>query len=450
MILAAYVKKAISILCENGFEAYAVGGCVRDKLLSKNPHDYDITTSALPEQVKKCFESYRVIETGIKHGTVSVIIDENILEITTYRIDGEYEDNRHPSKVNFTSDITKDLSRRDFTINAMAYNDEDGLIDVFDGKGDLEKKLIRCVGNANERFEEDALRILRALRFAAMLDFDIEKQTAKAVLRKKNLLKNVSAERIKEEFSKLIVADGAAKIIKKYKEVFFVFIPELEKTIGVLPYNEFHVYDVFDHTIKSVEYAKAKLCIRLCMLFHDIGKPYCFTLDQKGRGHFYAHRKIGADICRRVMTRLRFDNKTINQTVELVLYHDDKVYASEKRVLHRLNRLGKENFDNLLEVKKADALAHEKKYAKERCKQLQEIRKVFDEVIEKDLCYNLKMLDINGKDVIKEGFEGKQVGKALDYLLNAVMDKRCVNKKEQLIITLKRYKKKQKINIAEV
>ncbi len=445
MYLPDYVKMAIDTLCENGFEAYAVGGCVRDALLLKNPHDYDVTTSALPEQIKKCFKGFKVIETGIKHGTVSVVTNKNIIEITTYRIDGEYEDNRHPKDVSFTNSLKDDLCRRDFTINAMAYNEKDGLCDFFGGRADLESKIIRCVGEAEERFEEDALRILRALRFAAVLGFKIEKQTEKAILKKKKLLKNISQERIREEFSKLIVSKDAAKIIERYSEVFAVFIPEIEKTKGVLPYNEAHIYDVFIHTLKAVEYAKPKLCIRLCMLFHDIGKPYCFTLDQKGRGHFYAHQKIGANICTKVLTRLRFDNKTIKKTAMLVNYHDGRIFANEKSVLRWLRRIGSENLKDLLEVKRADAAAHEKSYALQRCAQIDEIDKILDEVIEKNLCYNLKMLDFKGGDAIELGFTGKQTGHLLNYLLNAVIEKRCENENEKLKSFAIKYKEKNDI-----
>lgn len=442
MYLAEYVKKAIGILCENGFEAYAVGGCVRDSFLMKIPHDFDVTTSALPEQIKQCFKDFRVIETGIKHGTVGVVIDRNVVEITTYRIDGKYENNRAPKQVSFTTSLKEDLRRRDFTINAMAYSEKEGFVDFFGGVNDIENKLVRCVGDANERFEEDALRILRALRFAAVLDFDIEKQTAKAILRKKHLLKNISAERIKDEFSKLIVSDGAARIIDKYRDVFFVFVPELKKTVGVLPYNETHIYDVFSHTLKALQYSEKNLCIRLCMLFHDIGKPYCFSFDKFGRGHFYAHQKIGADICRKVLSRLKFDNKTIELTTRLVSYHDGKMFAEEKSVLRWLNRLGEEDLKMLLKVKRADAMAHEKKYASERCGKIDEIEKTADDVIKKGLCYNLKMLNISGKEVADEGFCGKEIGKELEYLLFAVIENRCDNEKEQLIEVLRKHKRK--------
>lgn len=442
MVLPSYVKKAIDILEKSGFEAYAVGGCVRDMLRGAEPCDYDITTSAAPEQTKGCFEGFKCIDTGIKHGTVSVIIDGNVLEITTYRIDGEYTDNRHPSKVSFTKSLKEDLKRRDFTINAMAYNGKGDVVDYFGGKKDLESKIIRCVGNAEARFEEDALRILRALRFAARFGFKIEKETAGAIFKKRRLLLNISAERIRQELCGILLTDSTGEILIRYARVFEVFIPELSRTHGINQYNETHIYDVFNHTARSVGYSKAELNIRLCMLFHDMGKPFCFTRDEQGKGHFYGHQKIGANIAKEILKRLKFDNKTIDTVSILVNYHDGQVSPDEKSVRRWLRRLGEENLRLLLEVKKADALAHEEGYAKKRITEIAEIEKCLNCVIEKKLCYSLKDLNFSGRDAIEAGFSGKDTGECLNYLLTAVIENRCENKKEALLELALKYKEK--------
>ena len=448
LVLPSYVKKAIDILEKNGFEAYAVGGCVRDMLLGREPNDYDITTSALPVQIKNSFEGFKCIETGIKHGTVSVIIDENILEITTYRIDGKYLDNRHPSSVLFTSKLKEDLKRRDFTINAMAYSEKSGLKDFFGGREDLENKTIRCVGDAQKRFEEDALRILRALRFSAVFGFEIEDETKRAVIKKRKLLYNISHERIRDELVKIILSDGAEKIIEEYSSVIEVFIPELAKTHGLLQHNKSHIYDVFTHTVKSVGYASEDINVRLCMLLHDIGKPYCFSKDEEGKGHFYGHQKISANIAEEVLKRLRFDNKTTETVSALVSYHDGQISADEKSVKRWLRRLGERNFLLLLEVKKADSLAHSESYAKERIGEIEKIKTVFESVVKNKLCYNLKMLEFTGRDAMETGFEGKAVGEVLDYLLTAVIENRCENEKNALCALAGKYKEKYEKKIS--
>lgn len=444
MILPDYVKKSIDILHGKGHEAYAVGGCVRDMLIGKTPSDYDITTSALPEEIKECFVGFRVIETGIKHGTVSVIVDNNILEITTYRIDGKYKDNRRPENVSFSKSLEEDLKRRDFTINAMAYNDENGVKDFFGGKGDISDKIIRCVGDAQTRFEEDALRILRALRFSAVLGFEIEDKTRKAISLKKRLLKNISAERIRDEFSKLIMAKDGAKVLDEFFYVFEIFIPELNKTRGLCQHNNYHIYDVFNHILKSVEMAEDELSVKLCMLFHDIGKPYCFSQDEDGNGHFYGHQRISAAIAKDVLLRLRYPNKMIDTVCTLVNFHDGQMAADEKSVCRWLRRVGEENLRLLLKVKRADALAHEENFAKKRVEEISEIEKVLDEVTKKDRCYSLKQLALSGEDVVLSGISGKEVGDVLDGLLTAVIDGRCENNKEALMEYVKRYTKKRR------
>ncbi len=441
-MLPAYVKKAINVLKSNGFEAYAVGGCVRDMLLSREVNDYDVTTSAMPEEIKMCFKDLRCIETGIKHGTISVIVDGEIIEITTYRIDGKYTDNRHPETVEFTKNLKDDLKRRDFTINAMAYDGNGIVIDCFEGKKDLQNKIIRCVGDAKTRFREDALRILRALRFSAKLGFEIEKDTKKAIFSEKKLLLNIAAERIREEFCGIIEASGGAKVICEYISVFEVFIPELGKIRGIHQHNKAHIYDVFIHSIKALEACENNLYLRLCMLFHDIGKFCCMSIDEKGNGHFYGHQRISANITKEILKRLRFDNKTIDTVAILVTYHDGQIAPDEKSVRRWLKRLGEENLRLLLKVKKSDAASHEKNYAMERIEEIEKIKVCLNGVIEKKLCYNLKMLAFTGEDAIDAGFSGKGVGVCLEYLLCAVIENRCENERSALMEVARKYKEK--------
>lgn len=439
-----YVKKALDMLENCGFSAYVVGGCVRDSLLGKNPSDYDITTSATPTQILECFKGYRCIETGIKHGTIGVLVDGEMLEITTFRIDGNYIDNRHPKNVEFTSSLKEDLARRDFTVNAMAYSEKEGVVDYFGGMFDLENKIIRCVGNAEKRFDEDALRILRALRFSAVLGFEIEDKTRKAAIGKRELLLNISAERIREEFSKLVCAPNGGKIVFEYIRIIGVFLPELLETRWVKQFNEAHIYDVFMHSVKAMVYAPQRLELKLAMLFHDVGKPVCFSLDKDGNGHFYGHQKRSAGITENILKRLRFDNKTIALVSLLVNYHDGKITSETRSVLNWLKKIGKENFELLLEVKRADALAHSEAYADERLKELEKVKKTFEFVLKNNLCYNLKMLNYNGNDAANIGFSGKETGSVLEYLLSAVIGGRCENDKEKLEELAKSYKEKEK------
>ena len=314
--LPAKVARILNTLGEHGYEAYAVGGCVRDSLLGRMPQDWDITTSARPEQVKALFR--HTIDTGIQHGTVTVMLDHEGFEVTTYRIDGEYEDARHPKEVAFTANLLEDLKRRDFTINAMAYNEVTGLVDAFDGIGDLERGVIRCVGNAMERFSEDALRMLRAVRFAAQLGFSIERETQEAIAGLAGNIKKVSAERIQVELVKLLTSPNPGELKVAYRTgLTAVFLPEFDMMMETPQNNPHHCYSVGEHTLKAIEAVPADKVLRLTMLLHDIAKPACKTTDKKGVDHFYGHPVRGSEMARGILRRLKFDNDTTDRVCRL-------------------------------------------------------------------------------------------------------------------------------------
>lgn len=427
------VQTAIKTLEKSGYEAFIVGGCVRDTLLNRPIHDWDITTSALPEEIQSVFSGYSVIPTGIKHGTVTVFIEGLPLEITTYRTDGTYSDNRHPDFVHFTKDLRQDLSRRDFKINAMAYSPTAGLIDPFDGQKDLKNQVLSCVGLAKERFEEDALRILRALRFSAQLSFSIEAATAQAIFEKATSLKQISPERIQQEFVKLLCGKNADTILRDYADIFTQFIPELKPCIGFDQKSKYHIYDVWEHSIHTVRQIQPKPILRLAALFHDIGKPSTFSLDEEGYGHFYGHQKRGAEITRPILKRLKFDNETIQTVTTLVEFHDVTVTDSLKVVRKWLNKLGEERFRQLLLLNRADTLSHAKT-ALPRLYILENEEKVFKNIIVQNLCFSVKTLAVNGKDLIALGVpQGEQVGHLLNQLLEVVMEEQCLNEKEPLL-----------------
>lgn len=430
------VELIISTLEDIGFEAYVVGGCVRDSLLNIEPKDWDICTNALPNEVLECFKSFRVIETGLQHGTVTVMIDNVGYEITSYRIDGEYKDNRHPENVIFTSSLESDLARRDFTMNAMAYNYKKGLIDYFNGQGNLILGFIQCVGHPDERFEEDALRILRALRFASVYNFRISDAVNLSILYKKNLLKNISEERKQSELCKLICGNGAKRILEQYAEVFNIIIPEINPMVGFSQCNPYHIYDVWEHTIVAIDHSEKDLIVRLALLFHDMGKPECFTQDENG-GHFYKHSVVSERICRNRLTALKFDNNTINQVCELVLYHDFDVKINNKGIKKWLNKIGENSFRKLLDVKYADIMAHSEK-SKYMLEYLPDIRIQLDKIIKDNQCFKLKDLMINGKDLKQLGIlQGKGIGYILNNILLKVINDEIENNKDILIKYIK-------------
>lgn len=425
----------IHLLQSCGHNAYVVGGCVRDSILGRNPHDWDICTSATPSEMLEIFKNKRVIETGLQHGTITVVVDGESYEITTFRIDGDYSDNRRPDNVTFTASLEADLSRRDFTINAMAYNDEEGLIDPFGGLEDIKHQQINCVGCAKDRFEEDALRILRAIRFAAQLEFSIMPETDWQIHQQYTNLKNISKERINSEFSKIAITNDFCVELLLYKDVFSFFIPEMTDMIGFSQNNPYHDYDVFGHTVHAIENCdSADLITRLAVLFHDIGKPHCYQDGEDGIRHFKGHGKVSCDIVDSIMFRLRFDNKTRHDVAELVYYHDATFEVGEKYIRRWLNKIGPEQFKRLLDVRKADIMGQKYKYDKERIKKVEVIGHLLKEVLQEDECFSMKSLAINGNDLINIGYKsGKELGNTLNILLQMVIDDEILNEKEELL-----------------
>lgn len=420
---------------KHGYEAYMVGGCVRDSVLGRKPHDYDICTSAKPDEILKVFPDKEIIPTGLQHGTVTILINNEPFEVTTYRIDGKYSDNRRPDKVKFTSNLIEDLKRRDFTINAMAYNPGTGLVDLFGGLEDIKYEKIQCVGSAEERFAEDALRILRAIRFASQLDFTIMPGTDRAIHQQYKNLGNISAERINSEFCKIALSGGFCVQLLLYKDVFSLFIPELKDMFDFPQNNPYHAYNVFEHTVHAIERCEPDdLSVRLAVFFHDFGKPHSYQDGEDGTRHFKGHGKISADITDSVMKRLRFNNETRNNVVELVYYHDAAFGAGKKYIKRWLNKIGEKQFRRLLEVRKADIKGHKPDYEEEEIQKINNIEKLLEEVLQEDECFSLKNLAINGKDLISTGYKpGKELGNTLNALLQLVIDGSCPNEKDRLL-----------------
>lgn len=424
----------LSELNKNGYEAYIVGGCVRDMLLNKTPHDYDICTSATPDEIIKTFPCEKIIPTGLKHGTVTIVINDEPFEVTTYRIDGEYSDNRRPDKVEFTTNLVEDLKRRDFTINAMAYSPFTGLVDPFYGQVDLQNKIIRCVGNPYERFNEDGLRIMRAVRFSAQLGFEIKNDTKTAMNKLVNNLDNISNERINSELYKIMSSNNSYLIIV-YKDILCKIIPEFKECIDYNQNNPYHIYTLHKHTaVALIEESYSDPIINLSILFHDIGKPYCCTTCNNGYSHFKGHGRISADIAETIMKRLKFDNNTIGKVKELVSCHDATFEVGKKYIKRWLNKLGEEQFRRLLRIRVADVKAQNFKYEKERINKITNIQILLDEVLQENECFKLKDLAINGNDLMEYGIQqGKQIGEILNTLLIMVIDGEIKNEKEDLL-----------------
>lgn len=429
-------KNIINIFYENGYEAFVVGGCVRDSLLGIIPNDWDICTNAKPLETIEIFkDKFTIIETGLKHGTVS-LIDNNkeAFEVTTYRIDGEYKDSRRPENVEFTSCLKEDLSRRDFTINAMAYNDKEGIIDYFGGLEDLNNNIIRCVGKASERFNEDALRILRAYRFLSKLNgFTLHEDIIVYSKKLVYLLGNISVERIREEFNGILINDASVIRLLVDQGIIDYIVPEIVDTLSCGQNNPHHIMNVFDHTMEALENTPKNLIIRLAMFFHDIGKPISKTTDDNGIDHFYCHALKSYNITKKVLKRLKYDNKTIEMVLILVEKHDCEL-SSSKSIKRMLNKIGKENFENLLEVKKADALGQNPEYIYGKLEKLNNIRMKFNKIIEEGQCFTVKDLHINGRDLMNIGVNhGKQIGIILDKLLDKIMEEESLNTKDKLL-----------------
>ncbi|SDB65402.1 tRNA nucleotidyltransferase (CCA-adding enzyme) [Butyrivibrio sp. INlla16] len=431
--IPAPAAEILDKLHENGFEAYVVGGCVRDSILGRRPGDWDITTSARPEQVKSIFG--RTIDTGIQHGTVTVMINKEGFEVTTYRIDGEYEDGRHPKDVTFTASLIEDLKRRDFTINAMAYSYEDGLIDEFDGLLDIEKKTIRCVGDPKERFTEDALRMMRAVRFAAQLDYDIEEKTRAAITELAPTLSRISAERVQVELVKLLTSDNPGKIRELYETgLTGVFMPEFDKCFETPQNNPHHAYNVGEHIIKTVEAIEPNKVLRLTMLFHDIEKPSCRTTDAEGVDHFIGHAEKSAETAYAVLRRLKFDRDTMDDVKKLILVHDWRFPAEKKNVRRAANKIGTELFPMFLKIKRADTIAQSSYRQDEKFDWIQKISDLYDEIRNDGECLSLKDLSVNGKDLIALGIKpGRELGDILANMLADVLEEPSHNSREYLL-----------------
>lgn len=427
------VNQIITTLQSHGYEAYAVGGCVRDSLLGRKPEDWDITTSAAPEETKALFE--RTFDTGIEHGTVTVLLGKEGFEVTTYRIDGEYEDNRHPKEVLFTRNLTEDLKRRDFTINAMAYNYLDGLVDIFGGIKDLENKVIRCVGAAEERFAEDALRILRAVRFSAQLDFEIEEATQGAIKKLTPSLERISAERIQTELVKLLISEHPEKLREAYSMgITKVILPEFDAMMQTEQETPHHCYNVGEHTIQSLMHVEPDKVLRLTMLFHDTGKPDRKTIDSDGTAHFKGHGPVSEALTREIMRRLKFDNDTLRKVTRLVLYHDLRMPAAARNVRRAMNKIGEELFPYYMKVRRADTLAQSSYQRQEKLQNLDQIEVIYKEIIDKKQCVSLKELAVSGRDLIQSGISpGPVLGDILEQLLQEVIEEPKKNEREILL-----------------
>lgn len=427
------VNTIIQTLQEHGYEAYAVGGCVRDSLLGREPGDWDITTSASPDETKKLFA--RTVDTGIEHGTVTVLLGKEGFEVTTYRIDGKYEDSRHPTEVIFTRNLREDLLRRDFTINAMAYNDTEGIVDIFGGMDDLKRKIIRCVGNARERFGEDALRIMRGVRFAAQLGFSLEKETKEAMTELAPTLEKISAERIQTELVKLLVSDSPELIREAYHlGVTAVILPEFDEMMRTGQGTKYHRYDVGEHTVQAVCNVPPDKVLRLTMLLHDVAKPEMKTVDADGTAHFKGHDIRGEQKAKEILRRLKFDNDTIHKVTKLVRWHDYRMPAEKKNVRKAMSKISAELFPMYLLVKRADILAHSMYRREEELENLSGLQKCYEEIVADHECVSLKQLAVTGTDLIGIGMKpGKQIGEVLNELLRIVLEYPEFNNKEHLL-----------------
>lgn len=445
-------KYIIDKLNSKGYEAYIVGGCVRDSVLGKCPNDWDITTSATPYEVKNIFK--RTIDTGIQHGTVTVLVDKSVFladaphahheyafEVTTYRVDGEYEDHRRPNSVEFTTSLEEDLKRRDFTINAMAYNDREGVIDIFGGMDDLKKGIIRCVGNPKDRFDEDALRILRAVRFAAQLGFSIDADTKYAMKAQAGFLRDISAERIQVELGKLITSDNPDRLVEAYETgITKIILPEFDDMMNTSQHNPHHIYSVGIHTIKVMENIPNNSVLRYAALLHDVAKPMTKTKDCNGVEHFYGHQAEGAKLTRKILKRLKLDNNTIDRTCTLVLNHDFSLMDESRASAFRrfIGRLGIENFSDYILLRKADINAQSDYQRREKIRDVEVMCTLYNKVIEENQCIKIKDLAVDGKDLMELGMKpGKDMGNMLSWLLEQVLDEPRNNEKEILLSMVK-------------
>ena len=427
------VNKIIHTLQEHGYEAYAVGGCVRDSFLGREPMDWDITTSAMPEETKALFP--HTFDTGIEHGTITVLLDHEGFEVTTYRVDGKYEDSRHPKEVIFVRNLQEDLLRRDFTINAMAYNEKEGLVDIFGGMDDLKAGIIRCVGNAQARFSEDALRILRGIRFAAQLGFELEDETREGMRLLAPTLRKISAERIQVELVKTLTSSRPDLLREAWKlGITKEFLPEFDLAMETTQETVHHMYTVGEHILHTLLEVRPDRILRLTMLFHDIGKPYMKTMDADGVAHFKGHPEKSSELANEILHRLKFDNDTIRKVTKLVRYHDHRMPVTPAHVRRAIHEIGEDLFPLYLEVRRADVSAQSMYQREEKVADIDGVEKLYHEIMERNECVSLKMLAVTGKDLIAAGMKpGKEIGQMLEHFLDLVLEHPELNQKEELL-----------------
>ena len=414
-----------------GFEAYFVGGAVRDLLRGVQPHDSDLATNATPEDVIAAFDDTPVLKTGMQHGTVTVLVDHIPVEVTTYRTETTYSDARHPDEVRFTRRLEDDLSRRDFTINAMALHPTRGLVDLFGGKEDLENGVLRCVGDAETRFREDALRILRALRFSSVLSFSLEQETAKAARQLRGLIDKLSRERVQSECTGLLCGENVRNVLLCYPDVLSQVFPFLEKMKGFQQYNEHHCYDLLGHTACVTAAIAPVPRLRLAALLHDCEKPACFTRDEAGVGHFYGHAPRGARKAESLLRDLKYDNATIARVPLLVKWHDAPIEESERMIKRRLNQLGEAALRDLIALQRADTLGLAPQYH-DRLSHFDALEAILDDVLEKNACFSVKALALDGNDLHRLGLIGREIGQMQRRLVDAVIDENVENEKAAL------------------
>ena len=433
--IPAYARNALARLTAAGYEAWLVGGCVRDLLLGRRPGDYDVTTAALPEETEAVFAGERVVETGLRHGTVTVVLEGHPLEITTFRVDGGYSDARHPDRVTFTRSLAEDAARRDFTVNAMAWHPDRGLWDGFGGREDLKQGVIRCVGDPETRFREDGLRILRAVRFASALDFIVDPATEAAARHTAPLLGRIAPERLSKELDKLLCGPGVRRVLTGYPDILGVFLPELLPMAGFDQRNVHHCHDLLTHAAAAVEAAPSDPVLRLTMLLHDIGKPETFSLGEDGQGHFYGHARKSVELAGGVLRRLRYPNRVRERVLTLIRYHDSPLEPDPKAVRRWLNRLGEEAFFDLIAVHRADTLALAPAWHG-RTAGLDETEALARSILAEAPCLTLRELAVNGNDLMALGYEGPAIGKALRGLLEGVLAGTLPNRREALLAAL--------------
>lgn len=432
------VKNLISTLQEAGFEAFAVGGCVRDSLLGRKPNDWDLCTSATPDEMKSVFCDFRVIETGLQHGTLTVLMDGEAFEITTYRIDGEYSDGRRPDEVTFTSKIEDDLARRDFTINAMAYNDTAGLVDPFGGQSDLACGLLRCVGEPAQRFTEDSLRILRCVRFASQLDYIIENSTTDAMYECLPLLKRVAVERIRTEFDKLLCGPAASGVLREHRGIIADFIPEIRPMFDLDQKNDYHIYDVWEHTLHVLQHIPADPKLRLAAFFHDIGKPPTMTVTDEDWGHFYGHEAAGAGITNSVMRRLKYDNETREDVISVIDAHKIVFQQTQRHARRCLAKLGEPRLRMLIELELADVKSQNPAFTGGRAENILAFSDLVDEVLAGQQCFSMKDLAVSGRDLMDADIpQGPEIGRILKILLEQVIEGKLPNERQALMESIK-------------